>query len=56
MNYIIYIADRTFEVNGTEAAWEAFTRALDFGEFLGHEVLLVDAQTGEVVADNLDED
>lgn len=56
MNYIIYIADRTFEVGGLEAAWEAFNRAREFGEFLGHDVLLVDAKTGEIIDDNLDED
>jgi hypothetical protein len=50
--YYVNIGGFDFEVYGCEAAYEAFRRACDFAEILGHMVCLVDGETGEVLADN----
>lgn len=47
-----------FPVCGTEAAWEAYSLAARFADFVGGEAALVDGETAEVIADTLayDED
>jgi len=52
MTYFIYINGKAFEVCGCEAAYEAFRKACDFGGMIGALVTLVDGETGEVLADN----
>lgn len=52
MTYFIYINNKDFEICGCEAAYEAFCRACEFGDIIGALVTLVDGETGEVLADN----
>lgn len=54
--YIICINDQHFNISGTEATWDAYRKAYAFGERVQCYVCLVDAHTGEVIDDNLDED
>lgn len=54
-DYIITINGEYFEVNGTEAAYEAFQLALSFGEMVNANVALVDGYTGEILEDNYDD-
>lgn len=56
MTYFIYINGKDFEVCGCEAAYEAFRKACDFGGMVGALVALVDGETGEVLADNEEDD
>lgn len=56
MKYYVYINGNDFEVNGCEAAWAAFRSAMAFGDMVGATVTLVDGETGEVIADNMDEE
>ena len=52
MTYFICINGKDFEVCGYEVAYEAFHKACDFGDMVGAAVALVDGETGEVLADN----
>lgn len=54
--YYIYIGGANFLVSGCEAAYAAFEKACDFAEILGLTVDLVDGETGEVLADNRDDE
>lgn len=54
--YYISIAGTNFLVSGCEAAYAAFEKACDFAEILGITVDLVDGETGEVLADNRDDE
>lgn len=45
-----------FLVGGCEAAYLAFRKACEMCELTGGSVILADAETGEVVADNWEED
>ena len=51
-NYYIMIQGKDFYVTGCEAAYEAFYKACEFGDYLGLIVVLCDAETGEVLADS----
>lgn len=55
-DYYITIQGKDFYVSGCEAAYEAFYKARDFGDYLGLAVALCDGETGEVLADNFGED
>lgn len=44
------------KVAGCEAAYNAFRKALEFCEVAGTGCCLVDGETGEVIADNLEEE
>ena len=54
--YFVYVGSAEFAVSGCEAAYEAFRRACDFAEILGQMVCLVDGETGEILADNQDDE
>ena len=54
--YYVYIGGTAFAVSGCEAAYVAFEKACDFAEILGITVDLVDGETGEVLADNRDDE
>jgi hypothetical protein len=56
MTYLIYINGKDFEVCGCEAAYEAFHKACAFGDIIGAFVALVDGETGEILADNEDDE
>ena len=45
-----------FHVGGMEAAYTAFRKACEMCELTGGSVVLIDSETGEVMADNWDED
>jgi len=44
------------QVSGCEAAYEAYRKACELAELLGMDCALVDAETGEIIADLEDED
>lgn len=54
-HFYISIQGTDFDITGCGAAYEAFRRACDFGDYLGLEVVLCDSETGEVLASNFDE-
>ena len=54
--YYVYIGGTAFSVSGCEAAYAAFEKACDFAEILGITADLVDGETGEVLADNRDDE
>ena len=54
--YYVYIGGTAFSVSGCEVAYAAFEKACDFAEILGLTVDLVDGETGEVLADNRDDE
>lgn len=43
------------QVSGCEAAYEAYKRACDFAELVGMDCALIDAETGEILANLEDE-
>lgn len=45
-----------FHVGGCDAAYLAFHKAREMCELTGGSVVLIDSETGEVVADNWEED
>lgn len=46
----IYINEnKVGEINGCEAAWEAYRNAVNLCEIIGAECGIVDAETGEVI-------
>lgn len=45
-----------FHVGGCDAAYLAFRKAREMCELTGGSVVLIDTETGEVVADNWEED
>ena len=50
--YIITIGTTEYEVWGTEVAYEAYMKAVNFAEMLGFECDLIDGETGEVLMQN----
>ena len=56
MKYYVCINCNGFEVSGCEAAWAAFHSAAAFGDLVDVLVTLVDGETGEVIADNMDDE
>lgn len=60
--YIIYIRtpnkswNDVVEIDGCEAAYNAFRKACDFAETFGGSVALVWSETGEIIADSDEED
>lgn len=56
-NYFLIFGAHSATISGCEAAYDAFRKACDLAEVMGDIlVCLCDAETGEVVADNNDED
>lgn len=45
----ICIAGTAFEIDGLEAAWDAYHKAVPFAKAIGAIVDLVDGETGEVI-------
>jgi len=56
MEYYITFGAYSKAVSGSEAAYDLFRKACDLAECFGETVALCDAETGEVIADNLEED
>lgn len=57
--YISMLAEEgwvSIEVKGSEAAFKAFRKALELCEITGTACCLVDGETGEVIADNREEE
>lgn len=54
--YFIYIGDTDFTVSGTTVAWEAYTKAEEFGNLIGQRICLVDGETGEILIDSWGEE
>lgn len=44
------------QVSGCEAAYEVYKKACEFAELVGMDCALVDAETGEIIANLEDED
>lgn len=44
------------KVSGTEAAYEAYIKACEFAEMVGKDCALMDAETGEIIAEMNEED
>lgn len=44
------------QFSGCEAAYEAYERACDFAELVGMDCALINAETGEILANLEDED
>lgn len=57
--YISMLAEEgwvTIEVKGIEAAYKAFRKACELCEITGTGCCLADGETGEVIADNFEEE
>lgn len=57
-NYFITFGHHSVNVNGCEAAYALFLQACDLAEIFGINIIVAlrDGETGEIIADNLDED
>lgn len=56
MTYLIYFGNESYTVSGDEAAWAAYNSARVFAYMVdGGPVVLVNGETGEVIADSSDD-
>lgn len=57
MKFYVYLDNKVItEVEGVEAAYEVYRHAEAIADMVGKYASLVDGETGEVLADNWDED
>lgn len=48
--FVIYVGRIGYEISGTEAAFNTYSKAVEFAEALGVEAMILSADTGEVIA------
>lgn len=57
MKFYVYLSNKVIaEVEGVEAGYEAYRHAEAIADMVGECASLVDGETGEILADNWDED